>query len=1305
MDLNTSIESTIGLKNIHTLQYETSREHIKDRELLLDFIKPLKLAFDKTLPLTNENESLLQQISQLEKSFECEIKEKKENLQNIDKIKDLFKEQLFVPDDDRNDSFNTEHLLLAVPLYNDNEEKVSFSHFWQKLVCFAKHHKLSHFAIKNCLDYVLQANAFDVFSFIREKPFSECVTTLQNLFATVETIENSIRKLATIKRQKHQKIQSFMAQISILLLKTQPLSKPEEQNFRYESEMKRFLLNSCTSEARNHLLSYRAQSIKNGYNLSYSEMFSIVKEIESNQAPEKLSTTDYSFPVLRNQNKILNSKLYRSKSSDSIVSSVSRNTSGSRMTQNSNKQQITPKIKEAIFKHESNLDSQQFHTNENTNPVGDMGSNIRSRSNSRASSTISSFRPDLSTAPCKTRRKPSSFLFHQLCRKHNLNHCHPHKCSNCYFYHDCDDENHKCGVSTCNKLSLPIKTSDNSKKLDENRSYDKDVGYVSNHDDIESLSSGDSCQNETEIHSNFTVWVHPDFPEPISEKAKDSIPILTQKDAIALTSKMYAKKYQNATQAISVSTLTDKDNQLSGMQFMQVQIPIKNLSIAVDAMVDSGAGQSFVSRRFLKSFDNFYLEFNDCDKICSGIGSRNISIKQTVKLPLAFYNLDRSIEFEFTHEFNISEDSPIPFEMMIGQDFIQHHVKVIDYSTQYITVISDKDAENKKQVEVRFFNTAWKEYPELIAIESKRMHPGSHEIINCRLSQNHVMVEDMDGFEIVKHPDITAICMTECLTHFPYQTLKVKVSNPLKDSPVMFTPGAPIAQVTGTIYKANEHQMTKDYNPVEDKPLKKISHSIELFGDTMSYYEFAKLQNEDKYCANIKSKATLPDTYKVKFDVLIKIVKGQDKFVLPKALLIKLLDKLHTNDNNNHGKKSGFIEFLHIDCYRPDMGKLVSQYYKNCDICNQREAGGTNQSKTPLSDDASLNTQEIVDAIVLAENIDSEDFESPKSTKHVELNRDGHGDCGEMAKDTSKTSTADANFHPKQSWSIDVLTNLKPSKGYSSIYIFKDLYSEFTMLFPCKTSKGYEVVTNLKTLIKFYGKPTKVVVTKQIFNSRDIANFCTSKKIGIEVNENYSVFQNIDAQFKIMIEAECNDNYKEWIYLVDHMQDFMNYSCLRFYGQVVPPQMIQQGFHVDLEGIPSKIYSIDELFLYWKNYLKMQQAKSSPQVKSEKSPNRFGNKSRPFFNIGEPVFVKRNYFDLRTNTWKYRDDGPYQVLRINRSKVILRDLSQPSNQTTFDFLTNLLKVQTADCRNGIPCSETEWYLIQKNSIPAKQLRQ
>ena len=155
MALDTS--STVSLRSVHTLHYETLKEKLKYRELALDFSKFAKLALENT-PLTNENETGLENLTKVEKSLECEIKEKKDEIKNIDKIKDLFKERLFVPDDDRNDNFNIEHLLLSVPVYNDNEEKVSFSYFWpfwQKLVCFAKHHKLSHFAIKNCLGCVL----------------------------------------------------------------------------------------------------------------------------------------------------------------------------------------------------------------------------------------------------------------------------------------------------------------------------------------------------------------------------------------------------------------------------------------------------------------------------------------------------------------------------------------------------------------------------------------------------------------------------------------------------------------------------------------------------------------------------------------------------------------------------------------------------------------------------------------------------------------------------------------------------------------------------------------------------------------------------------------------------------------------------------------------------------------------------------------------------------------------------------------------------------------------------------------------
>ena len=1298
MELNNPVDSTISLKSVHTLQYDSLKNNLKDKEILLECHEAIKTVLENA-PFTNENETCLENLSKIGKNLECEIKEKKEQLKSIDEIKDHFIEKLLVPDDDRNDNFNIEHLLLSVPLYNDDEEKVSFSYFWQKLVCFAKRHKLSHFAIKNCLDCVLQANAFELFSFIREKPFPECVTTLQNLFATVETIEHSIRKLATIKRQKSQKIQSFMAQISILLLKTQSVTKPEEREFRYESKMKKFLLDSCTSEARDQLLSHMEQSIKNGYRLSYSEMFSIVKDIESNHSSENMPSSYYSFPGLRDQNKISNKNLYRSKSSDSIASSFSRKSSASRMTQNSNKQLIVPKIKEPIFKHESNSGPQQFKSN-------DIGNNFRARSNSRNSS-ISEAGPSTSNVPCTARKPISTFLLSKFCQKHIWNHCYPYTCPDCYH------ENQHLDIAFGDKLSLPLRLSEEPENKYQNDFFDQDVGYVSNHDDIDSSSEGDLCQNDfthqngKESYSNFTTWVKPGCQDLTSKKDENSIPALTQKDAIALANKLNAKKLKKELPTAYISTLIETEDKQTGLLFMEMKIPLQKYSIAVHAMIDTGAFASLVTKRFLKSFDNFYLEFNECSKEVNGIGTKAIKISESVKLPLVFYNDDGETEMKFTHEFLVLEETPIPFEILIGQNFLQNHVNSIDYSKQKITLVTDKGAKEHHHLEVNARNKPWLVYPELIAIESKRINADSEEIITCRLSQNQVMVDDNDSFEIFKHPDISAICMTKCLTYFPYQTLKVKVLNPCKGS-VMIRPGVPIAQVTGTIDTASQDQIAKDYSPMDSKPFQKVSNSIQLFGETMSYSEFAKLQNNDKYCANIKSRATLPETYKIKFNVLFKTVDGQEKFVLPIESLIRLLNKLHSDDNNNHGNKSGHIELLHMDFYRPDMGKVVKHHHRNCAKCNQKEAGAKPPPKSP-STDVSMTNQEVLDAILIAEQMDTEDLKSNG------INNTGDDLQGACALNTAPSKNeikiiptpkpvSDTWQHPKQSWSIDALTNLNPCKGYSCIYIFKDLSSHFRMLFPSKTSNPFEVITHLKTIMKFFGKPSMITVTKQISNTRSIANFCTSTNISLEVKENYSVFENMDAQFKTMIETECNYNNKEWIYLVNHMQDFMNYPCLSFLGEEVSPQTLQQGFHADMEGIPSKIYSFDELFRHWKSYLQMQQSKNS-RANGERPSDGYTNKSRQFFKVGEPVFVKNNYFHPRTNTWKYRDEGPYQVIEIKRSKVALRDLQQPSNKPRFDFVKNLQKVKSADFKYGIDCSEFEWYMIQENSIPVWQLRQ
>ena len=115
MELNNPVDSTISLKSVHTLQYDSLKNNLKDKEILLECHEAIKTVLENA-PFTNENETCLENLSKIGKNLESEIKEKKEQLKSIDEIKDHFIEKLLVPDDDRNDNFNIEHLLLSVPL-------------------------------------------------------------------------------------------------------------------------------------------------------------------------------------------------------------------------------------------------------------------------------------------------------------------------------------------------------------------------------------------------------------------------------------------------------------------------------------------------------------------------------------------------------------------------------------------------------------------------------------------------------------------------------------------------------------------------------------------------------------------------------------------------------------------------------------------------------------------------------------------------------------------------------------------------------------------------------------------------------------------------------------------------------------------------------------------------------------------------------------------------------------------------------------------------------------------------------------
>ena len=342
------------MASFHAIKYDLLKDNLSNQVNFVDSYESILEALEGA-PLSNEVEETIQNIKTKIDDSKVIITNLKKTITEIDDLKDKFKDQLEVPKSGNNKKFNMEHLLISVPQFDDTNEKIPFQHFFKKLTCFARNNSLTHEAIKQCLDIVLKANAFDIYDFVRQEPLSKVISILSDHFGSITNLDDDIRKLASIKRKPEQKVQSFMAEVSLLLLKTESLTDPQARDQRYESKMKEHLFQACSETAKNKLDNFMAEAIRNGIRPTYKELFHIVKEHEREQQySQHQDIANYTLMLTRNKNKNknnddLSSNTYRETSYSPSEASYQSSRRSSRSSRSTRPEPSSYQIHEARF--------------------------------------------------------------------------------------------------------------------------------------------------------------------------------------------------------------------------------------------------------------------------------------------------------------------------------------------------------------------------------------------------------------------------------------------------------------------------------------------------------------------------------------------------------------------------------------------------------------------------------------------------------------------------------------------------------------------------------------------------------------------------------------------------------------------------------------------------------------------------------------------------------------------------------------------------------------------------------------------
>ena len=1008
------------MASFHAIKYDLLKDNLSNQVNFVDSYESILEALEGA-PLSNEVEETIQNIKTKIDDSKVIITNLKKTITEIDDLKDKFKDQLEVPKSGNNKKFNMEHLLISVPQFDDTNEKIPFQHFFKKLTCFARNNSLTHEAIKQCLDIVLKANAFDIYDFVRQEPLSKVISILSDHFGSITNLDDDIRKLASIKRKPEQKVQSFMAEVSLLLLKTESLTDPQARDQRYESKMKEHLFQACSETAKNKLDNFMAEAIRNGIRPTYKELFHIVKEHEREQQySQHQDIANYTLMLTRNKNKNknnddLSSNTYRETSYSPSEASYQSSRRSSRSSRSTRPEPSSYQIHEARFitERRPNLlenrqaqvftdangikwvkkKEQQDHLiseDEDTykdNRINEKPHQIKTKLHT----TDQHYDRDRSplrtpTEYLNTNEKPPQEIQHQrdsqpknqyeiipppktekipvrISRPSSINSRGPSPIASStnstpsrrsstsesqspqkmsvitnffpHLYHGV--ETIKC--KSCGEVHYLISGCKNPKsahtlllsclKQDPNN-YDVRNAYYTNLPNSINGENGnylqnDICSDQSEEDSEMSDdYTESQDTDSDTEMNSDTQPIHYEETTSNenrpsfLTKEEFNKhkahaheycglishKVENAK--IEKNNLNPNINTLYKMPFgalaainepnnpdcqqIRAIIPLgTNVAVATCCSIDTGSDICLINNSFLRTFPSAEFKKEPYEATYATLSPKLATVKQAITLPLQIGNKEHCINFK------IMEDTTLPFQIILGKDFLQKHVKKIDFESNNIS-LRDVD----ELVELSNFTTS----AGLTSAESIYLPPQGTTTMKTRLDPGELSLLEDQKVNISPTNSSFEI-KTKELQHKNSKLHDIKITNYNKKIGISISYGDPIGIILPLHVK-------KDV--LEDQPIRNF-------------------QTSDLYCNKIKER--LPDSFKIKDGILIKTIDEVEKWVLPKDLLVEFVELNH--DVKHHRNRSELLEVLHKEHYRPDMGKVVRALTKNCELCLAQE--------------------------------------------------------------------------------------------------------------------------------------------------------------------------------------------------------------------------------------------------------------------------------------------------------------------------------------------------------------------------------
>ena len=383
--------------------------------------------------------------------------------------------------------------------------------------------------------------------------------------------------------------------------------------------------------------------------------------------------------------------------------------------------------------------------------------------------------------------------------------------------------------------------------------------------------------------------------------------------------------------------------------------------------------------------------------------------------------------------------------------------------------------------------------------------------------------------------------------------------------------------------------------------------------------EFIEAQQLDDDIQQILSQNPLPSSFKLKNGVLIKVIKGNEKLVMPKSLFITKMNYYHHSYYGNHAPFGVIKKHIQRDYYIKNLDNLLKQYTNSCYLCYKGKPSKTKQhvySKIPL----------------------------PTRARQIIY--------------------------------FDIAAAVPESRQWKYIYVFTDIFNNFTTLVKAKSRNAEELLEAFKEhVIRVFGSPEILVsdgesgiATSHIFN-----DFCDQHNIAIRITASHCPFSNGQSEnsvkkIKQAIRIYTNQCKTDWDQTLYMLQNALNSQILSYSNWSAEELMfgfsnINKG---DFLRLSTPVKDLESYITALKGIMQ-ERAEITRKIREKRNENsrNYVNRTRRRHSFEENQIVfYRDQTLAAQNAIRFKYNGPATILRIldDQNCCQIKDLATGSQK-------------------------------------------